>query len=122
MDFLSGSIAIPKLVVVLGLVTMSLGLLWTYSLVRDRNPLPFPDRDYHVFSTSSLSGLIALEALLQQFGHAGFRAELIPNAEPGLPISFVTTDALKNAALVFRKHVPKMGQKSPRWTPRVAKH
>lgn len=179
MDLLSGSIAIPKLVFVLGLVTVSLAFLWTYSLVRDRNPLPFPDRDYHVFSTSSLSGLIALEALLQQFGHAprfridseqvdrtvftngtivnfphpemlatlgdpaaalgfvvadpdasaqaavallrshGFRAELVPDAEPGLPISFVTTDALKNAALVFRKHVLKMGQKPPRWTPRA---
>ena len=178
MDFLKGSIAIPKVIFAAGLIVVSLVLLWTYSLARDRNPLPFPDRDYHVFSTSSLSGLIALEELMRQFGHAprfridsdqvdrtvftngtiinfphpdilqqlgdpaaalgfvvpdpdaaardavellrrrGFRAELVLNAEPGLPITFVKTDVFKNAALVFRKHVLKMGQTPPGWTPR----
>ena len=49
---------------------------------------------------------------------AGFEAEVIRNAEPGLPIAFVKTNALTNGALVFRKHVLKMGQKPPAWTPR----
>jgi hypothetical protein len=177
-DLLNGSIIIPNVVFVPGLIVVLLGLLWTYSLVRDRNPLPFSDRDYHVVSTSSLTRLIALEELMQRFGHAprfridsdqvdrtvftngtiinfphpdmlarlddpaaalgfvvpdfgaaareaaevlrrcGFRAEIVLDAEPGLPITFVKTDALKNAALVFRTHVLKMGQKPPRWTPR----
>lgn len=179
MDLLHGSIAIPSINFVPGLIVVSLLLLWAFSVARDRNPLPFPDRDYHVLSTSSLVGLVALEELMQQFGHAprfridsdqvdrtvftngtiinyphpdmlarlgdpaaalgfvvpdpdaaaraaidmlqrrGFHAELVLDAEPGLPIAFVKTDALKNAALVFRKHVLKMGQKPPRWTPRA---
>lgn len=49
---------------------------------------------------------------------AGFDAEVILNAEPGLPIAFVKTNALINGALVFRKHVLKMGKKPPAWTPR----
>jgi hypothetical protein len=151
---------------------------WTASLVRDRNPLPFPDRDYHVFSAKSTSALIALEELMQLHGHeprfrvdsddvertifsngtiinhpresmldrlgepgaalgfvvadpeqaaretadlfrrSGFSAELILNAEPGLPITFVATDALSGSIIVFRKHILKMGQKPPAWTPR----
>lgn len=178
MDFLTGSVVIRKVVLVPSLIIVLLSLLWTYGLVRDRNPLPFPDRDYHVFSVSSSTGLIALEELMQHFGHSprfridsdqvdrtvftngtiinfphseiltqlgdpaaalgfvvrdpdaaardavellrarGFSAELILGAEPGLPIAFVKTDALKNAALVFRKHVLKMGQRPPSWTPR----
>lgn len=178
MGFLTGSVVIRKIVFVPSVIVVLLSLLWTYGLVRDRNPLPFPDRDYHVFSVSSSTGLIALEDLMQHFGHAprfridseqvdrtvfsngtiinyphseilaqlgdpaaalgfvvrdpdaaareavellrarGFSAELVLDAEPGLPIAFVRTDALKNAALVFRKHVLKMGQKPPSWTPR----
>jgi hypothetical protein len=53
--------------------------------------------------------------LLQE---AGFHAEVIRDAEPGLPIAFVTTDALISGALMFRKHVLKMGQKPPAWSPR----
>ena len=53
--------------------------------------------------------------LLQE---AGFQAEVILDAEPGLPIAFVKTNALVSGALVFRKHVLKMGQKPPAWTPR----
>ncbi|HEY0929872.1 MAG TPA: hypothetical protein VGE27_08115 [Gemmatimonas sp.] len=155
-------------------------IAWTTSLVRDRNPLPFPDRDYHVFSAKSTPALIALEDLMQLHGHVprfrvdsddvertifsngtivnhprqemlaklgapsaalgfvvddpeqaareavelfrrnGFTAELILDAEPGLPITFVTTDALSGSAIVFRKHVLQMGQKPPAWTPRNA--
>lgn len=179
MGLLTSSISIPSIIFVPGVLVVLLALLWAYSVARDRNPLPFPDRDYHVLSTSSLAGLIALEELMQQFGHAprfridseqvdrtvftngtiinfphpdmlarmgdpaaalgfvvadpdaaaraavdllqrrGFRADVVRDAEPGLPIAFVQTDALKNAALVFRKHVLKMGQKPPRWTPRA---
>jgi hypothetical protein len=147
-------------------------------LITDRNPLPFPDRDYHVFSASSLRALVAFEQLMQQHGHrprfridssevdrtvfsngtiinhphaqiadvlgnpggaigfvvsdptraareaaqllqsAGFQADVILDAEPGLPITFVKTNALISGALVFRKHVLAMGQKPPAWTAR----
>jgi hypothetical protein len=177
-DFLNDSIVIPTVIFVPVVIGVGLALLWSYAVARDRNPLPFPDRDYHVISTSSQAGLSALEELMQQFGHAprfridsdqvdrtvftngtiinsphphmlaqlgdpaaalgfvvpdpdaaaakaidllrrhGFRADVVVDAESGLPIAFVTTDALKSAALVFRKHVLKMGQKPPRWTPR----
>lgn len=49
---------------------------------------------------------------------AGCQAAVILDAEPGLPIAFVKTDALISGALVFRKHVLKMGQKPPAWTRR----
>lgn len=150
------------------------------AMATDRNPLPFPDRDYHVFSASSPAVLVALEQVMQTHGHrprfridseevdrtvfsngtiinyprpqmfaalgqpggalgfvvedqdasahetarmlqaAGLRAEVVLNAEPGLPIAFVKTDALVSGAIVFRKHVLKMGKKPPAWTPRVA--
>jgi hypothetical protein len=178
MEFLTGSVAIPVAVLLPFLILLLLLVAWTYSLARDRNPLPFPDRDYHVFSAASPSGLIALEDLMHHFGHAprfrvdsaqvdrtiftngtiinsphpkilaqlgapagalgfvvrdpeaaahdavnllrrqGFSAEIVSDAEPGLPIAFVKTDALMNAALVFRKHVLHMGRKPPSWTPR----
>jgi hypothetical protein len=179
MDVLSGAVVIPTVLFVPALLLVGLLLLWAYGVARDRNPLPFPDRDYQVFSAASTTGLIALEALMQHFGHrprfridseqvdrtvfsngtiinapqphmlaqlgdpaaalgfvvrdpelaageaaellrqGGFNAEVVLGAEPGLPITFVRTDALKNAALVFRKHVLKMGERPPAWTPRT---
>ena len=56
--------------------------------------------------------------LLRRHGCSG---EVVLGAEPGLPITFVRTDALKNSALVFRKHVLKMGARPPAWTPREPK-
>ena len=47
------SVQVPLfLAILVPLATLLLGL-WTFALVHDRNPLPFPDRDYQVFSTSS---------------------------------------------------------------------
>lgn len=45
----------------------------------------------------------------------GFQATLIEGAEPGLPIVFVTTDALLGAAIVIRKPVLQMGSRPERW-------
>jgi len=45
----------------------------------------------------------------------GFQAQMIEGAEPGLPIVFVTTDALSGSAIVFRKHVLRMGPRPGRW-------
>jgi hypothetical protein len=56
----------------------------------------------------------------QLLNASGFQAEVLLDAEPGLPIAFVKTDALLSGALVFRKHVLKMGQKPPVWTERTA--
>lgn len=177
-QLVSSSVTVPSLVFYPALVAVLLLVAWTASLVRDRNPLPFPDRDYHVFSAKSTPALIALEELMQLHGHVprfrvdsddvertifsngtiinhprqamfdrlgqpsaalgfvvadpeqaaretvdrfrrgGFTAELILDAEPGLPIAFVATDALSGSVIVFRKHILKMGQKPPTWTPR----
>jgi hypothetical protein len=172
-------VKVPRIVFYPALATVLLLAAWTISLVRDRNPLPFPDRDYHVFSAKSTAALIALEELMQKHGHvprfrvdsdevertifsngtiinhprqailgrlgqpaaalgfvvadpeqaaeetaallrrSGFTADVILDAEPGLPITFVTTDALSGSVIVFRKHVLQMGQKPPAWTARV---
>jgi len=175
----TSSMNVPTLLVVtLPIVTLLLAL-WAIAVANDRNPLPFPDRDYHVISASSEAGLIALEEVMQRQGqrprfradskgvqrtifasgtilnHAqpemlatlgdpsaalgfvvddpdasarevasllrsrGFEAEPIYGAEPGLPIAFVRTNALKGSALVFRKHILQMGTAPDKWTPRV---
>lgn len=176
---ISGATLVPNLLILTAGVSVLLLVAFLVALITDRNPLPFPDRDYHVFSASSRSALAALERLMQKFGHnprfridsdqvdrtvfsngtiinhphpevtavlgtsggalgfvvsdpdgaaresaqllqaAGFQAEVVLNVEPGLPIAFVKTNALSSAALVFRKHVLKMGQKPPAWTPRA---
>jgi hypothetical protein len=173
-----GATRVPNVLILIVGVAVSLLITFTVALINDRNPLPFPDRDYHVFSVSSGPALVAFEGLMQKFGHtprfridsdqvdrtvfsngtiinhphsqilttlgnpggalgfvvddpnraaresaqllqaAGFQAEVILDAEPGLPIAFVKTNALISGALVFRKHALKMGQKPPAWTPR----
>ena len=175
------TVQVPLYVAILvPLATLLLGL-WTLALIYDRNPLPFPDRDYQVFSTSSAEALVAMEDVMQSLGqrprfrvdspnvqrtifasgtiinrpepgmlealgqpaaalgfvvddpdatarrvathlqHHGFQAASVHNAEPGLPIAFVRTDALSGSVLVFRKHVLRMGAKPDAWTPRTAK-
>jgi hypothetical protein len=158
-----------------GLIT-----LWAIAVANDRNPLPFPDRNYHVHSASSTQALVALEDLMRQHGdpprfradgpgvqrtifasgniinqpgesmlallgkpgaalglvvaepddsaravaarfrELGFKAESIHDAEPGLPIAFVRTDALLGSIIVFRKPILRMGTAPDRWTPRTA--
>jgi hypothetical protein len=46
----------------------------------------------------------------------GFTASMIEGAEPGLPIVFVTTDALNGSVIVIRKHRLRMGAVPPRWS------
>ncbi|MFG0313547.1 MAG: hypothetical protein ACF8LL_05105 [Phycisphaerales bacterium] len=176
----AGSVELPKVVLWLLIVALVGAAAFAGALATDRNPLPFPDRDYHVFSASSLQGLVALEEVMAAHGNRprfridsenvdrtvfyngtiinspqgaileqlknpagalgfvvpdpdeaaeqaaellrrhGFEAEVVRNAEPGLPITFVTTDALLGAALVYRKHVLRMGPPPPAWTPRTA--
>jgi hypothetical protein len=173
------SIQVPVVLAVLvPLLALLLGL-WALALAYDRNPLPFPDRDYQVFSASSAEALVAMEDVMQSLGQRprfrvdspnvqrtifangtiinqpdpgmlellgpngaalgfvvddpdatarqvarqlqgrGFKAESIHDAEPGLPIAFVRTDALAGSVLVFRKHVLRMGAKPDAWTPRT---
>ena len=174
----SGETVVPNAVIVLAALVVLVLVAYLVALITDRNPLPFPDRHYHVFSASSPAALIALERLMQDFGHrprfridseqvdrtvfsngtiinsphpamaaalgnpggalgfvvgdpvaaanesarvleaAGFRAEVVLDAEPGLPIAFVKTDALISGVVVFRKHVLRVGQRPPAWTPR----
>jgi len=176
---LTGATLVPNIAILIGALGVLLLVAFLVALMTDRNPLPFPDRYYHVFSASSLAALVALERLMQTFGHrprfridsdevdrtvfsngtiinhpharistvlgnpagaigfvvrdpvraareaaqllasAGFEAEVILDAEPGLPIAFVKTNALISGALVFRKHVLAMGQKPPAWTRRA---
>ena len=173
------SVQVPLAVAILfPLATLLLGL-WTLAIAYDRNPLPFPDRDYQVFSASSAEALVAMEEVMasldqrprfradspnvqrtifangtiinqpdpgmlavlgapaaalgfvvddpdatarqvaQQLQERGFQATSIHDAEPGLPIAFVRTDALAGSVLVFRKHVLRMGAKPDAWTPRT---
>lgn len=175
---LGGSIEVPKLLVMIVGISVLALVAWTAALANNRNPLPFPDHHYHVFSASSEKALQALEDVMVSYGNrprfridsqnvdrtvfangtiinnphpgmtarlsnpagalgfvvsepdtaaqktaeqlrrSGFEAEVVLNAEPGTPIAFVTTNALRGAAIVFRKHVLKMGAKPPSWTPR----
>jgi hypothetical protein len=61
----ASSFSIPSLIFVPGVLVVLLALLWAYSVARDADPLPFPDRDHYVLSTSSLAGLIARQELMQ---------------------------------------------------------
>lgn len=61
----------------------------------------------------------AAQHTANELRRSGFEADVVLNAEPGLPIAFVTTNALRGTAIVFRKHVLKMGSKPPSWTPRT---
>jgi hypothetical protein len=150
---------------------------FSVALARERNPLPMPDRNYQVFTTSSPDAMFAVVDLLARHGHRprfradgegvdrailwdgtiinythpelferlgrpaaaiglvaadpvaaamdavaffrerGYQAGMIEGAEPGLPIVFVTTDALNGSVLVFRKHVLRMGRPPERWRP-----
>lgn len=179
MRILTASIRVPTVLVVTTPIVTLLVAIWAIAVARDRNPLPFPDRDYQIFTASSEAGLIALEEVMQLHGQQprfradskgvqrtifsngtilnhtqpqllatlgdpsgalgfvvrdpdasarevaallrrrGFEAESIHGAEPGLPIAFVRTDALKGTALVFRKHMLQMGRRPDKWTSRV---
>lgn len=68
------------LAILVPLITLLLGL-WTLALAFDRNPLPFPDRDYQVFSASSAEALVALEDVMASLGQRPrFRADS-PNVQ-----------------------------------------
>ncbi|TDK28397.1 hypothetical protein E2F46_00435 [Luteimonas aestuarii] len=173
-------VQVPLPVAILVPLVALLSLLWAFALAFDRNPLPFPDRHYHVFSASSGGALVAMEDIMRPLGvrprfridsgsvqrtlfsngtivnrpdplmyerlgphgaalgfvvadpdasarevaarlrERGFAAESVHDAEPGLPIAFVRTDALVDSVLVFRKHVLRMGARPDPWTPRSA--
>ena len=165
---------IPRKVIA-GLIACVLLMFgWAVAVANDRNPLPFPDRNYQVFTASSIGGLRAMEEVMREHGirprfrvdtdqvdrtifsdgtiinhvhpqllerlgrpagaiglvaddpvaaaaaaaallrSRGFEAEVIENAEPGMPIAFVTTDALSGAVLVFRRHQLRMGSRPAR--------
>lgn len=68
------------LAILFPLVTLQIGL-WTNALAIDRNPLPFPDRDYQVFSASSEDALVAMEeVMISQGQRSRFRADS-PNVQ-----------------------------------------
>jgi len=75
------SVQVPiALAFLVPLLTSLLGL-WALAIAYDRNPLPFPDRDYQVFSTSSAKALVAMEDVMQSLGHRPrFRADS-PNVQ-----------------------------------------
>jgi hypothetical protein len=86
---------------------------------------PHPEMATRLKNPSGALGFVvrdpveAAEQTAKDLRHAGFEAEVVLDAEPGLPIAFVTTNALHGSAIVFRKHVLKMGSKPPSWTPRT---
>lgn len=169
---------IPRKVIAGLIACVLLVFGWAVAVASDRNPLPFPDRNYQVFTASSTGGLRALEELMREHGlrprfradtdqvertifsdgtiinsvhpqllerlgspggaiglvaddpvaaataaaelleRRGFDAEVIEDAEPGLPIAFVRTDALSGAVIVFRRHMLRMGRRPAPWTER----
>lgn len=75
------SIRVPLWLAVLIPLSTLLLALWTLALAYDRNPLPFPDRDYQVFSASSAEALVALEDVMASLGQRPrFRADS-PNVQ-----------------------------------------
>ena len=75
------NIQVPLFLAILVLLaTLVLGL-WAFALAYDRNPLPFPDRDYQVFSTSSPEAQVAIEDVMMSLGQRPrFRADS-PNVQ-----------------------------------------
>ena len=65
----SGATLVPNVLILVSGVAVLLLITFLVALIIDRNPLPFPDRDYHVFSVTSRPALSALERLMQKFGH-----------------------------------------------------
>jgi len=68
---------------------------------------------------SSSIGLVASDpeasarAAADLLRERGFKAEVVLDAEPELPISFVVTDALPGTVLNFRKHVVHLPRPTP---------
>ncbi len=62
------SVQVPLWIAILFPLATLLLALWTFALAHDRNPLPFPDRDYQVFSASSADALVAMEEVMQMLG------------------------------------------------------
>lgn len=70
------SVQVPLFFAILVPLATLLLALWAFALAYDRNPLPFPDRDYQVFSASSPKALVALEEVMMSLGQRPrFRAD-----------------------------------------------
>lgn len=75
------SVEVPLLLAILLPLGTVLLALWALALALDRNPLPFPDRDYQVFSASSPEALVAMEEVMVSLGQRPrFRADS-PNVQ-----------------------------------------
>jgi hypothetical protein len=76
MRIFKASTRVPTILVVTVPVVTVLVMLWAMAVANDRNPLPFPDRDYHVFTARSEAGMIVLEEIMRDHGHRPrFRAD-----------------------------------------------
>jgi hypothetical protein len=167
---------VPRSVLAIAGLLALLFVGWTASVLANRNPLPFPDRGYQVFTATTPAAMDAIAELLRAHGNPprfradsdqirraifwdgtivnqvdpavleqlgqpaaaigfvvrdpvvsaldaarmlrerGFEAAVIEGAEPGLPITFVATDALAGSVLVFRRHQLRMGRRPQPWT------
>lgn len=75
------TVQVPLFLAILVPLATVLLALWTFAIAYDRNPLPFPDRDYEVFSASSAAALVAMEDVMQSLGQRPrFRADS-PNVQ-----------------------------------------
>jgi hypothetical protein len=76
MRIFKASTRVPTILVIAVPVVTILVMIWTMAVANDRNPLPIPDRDYHVFTAESEKGMMALEEIMQLHGHdPRFRAD-----------------------------------------------
>jgi hypothetical protein len=78
--------------------------------------LPSPEVLQKLNSPAASIGLVADDPIASAHEAAdflrskGFKAEVILDVEPGLPIAFVMTDAMMGTVLNFRKHLIHMPQ------------
>ena len=82
-------------------------ILWDGTIIN----LPSPEVLQKLNSPAASIGLVADDPIASANEAAnflrskGFKAEVVLDVEPGLPIAFVVTDAMMGTVLNFRKHV-----------------
>jgi hypothetical protein len=87
-------------------------IMWDGTIIN----LPSPEVLQKLNSPAASIGLVADDPIASAHEAAdflrskGFKAEVILDVEPGLPIAFVMTDAMMGTVLNFRKHLIHMPQ------------
>lgn len=90
-------------------------IMWDGTIIN----LPFPGVLQKLGAASASIGLVATDPVASandaaEFLRAcGFEARVVLDAEPGLPIAFVVSDAMPGTVINFRKHVMRLPRPQP---------